>query len=118
MDVHGNESPCATLLPAGTTGVPPGPPRELALSPPVPNPSRGAATLRLALPRAAEVALVVYDQQGRAVRTLARGGLPAGEHPVAWDGRDDAGRVVASALYFVRLEAEGRVFTRRLAVVR
>ncbi len=119
VDVHGNESAYATLLPSGTADASgSGPPRALALSPPAPNPLRTSATLRLALPRAARVRLAVFDQQGRAVRTLTAGDLPAGEHAIAWDGRGTDGRAVASALYFVRLEAEGRVITRRLAVVR
>ena len=119
VDVHGNESACATLLPSGTADAPgSGPPHPLALSPPAPNPLRTTATLRLGLPRAARVRLAVFDQQGRSVRALVAGDLPAGEHAIVWDGRGVDGRAVASALYFVRLEAEGRVITRRLAVVR
>lgn len=77
--------------------------------------SRG---LRRALPRAAEVTLAVFDQQGRRVRTLLAGQQPAGEHAVTWDGRDDGGRAVASGIYFVRGTAEGRTFTRRVAALR
>jgi len=79
---------------------------------------RGSCTMRLALPRAAHASLALYDQQGRHVRTLLAGALPAGEHPFAWDGRDEGGRPVASALYFVRLETGGRAISRRLVVVR
>jgi hypothetical protein len=119
VDIHGNVSAYAFLQPSGTAGVPPGTlPHELALSAPAPNPLRGASTLRLALPRAAHVSLAVFDQQGRRVRTLADGELAAGEHPFTWDGRDDGGRAVASALYFVRLETGGRAISRRLVVVR
>jgi hypothetical protein len=119
VDVHGNASGYATLLPAGAADVPGAPPpRELALSAPAPNPARGTTTLRLALPRDTRVRLVVFDQQGRSVRTLAAGELPAGERVFTWDGRDDGGHPVPSALYFVRLETEGRVIGRRLAVVR
>ena len=93
-------------------------PKALALSAPAPNPARGSCTLRLALPRAAQVTLAVYDQQGRRVRTLLAGAQPAGELPVVWDGRDDGGRAVASGIYFVRCEVEGRTFTRRIAALR
>ena len=93
-------------------------PRELALSAPAPNPLRGSTTLCLALPRASRVALAVYDQQGRRLRTLLAGTLPAGEHAVTWDGRDEGGRGVANGIYFVRCEVEGRTFTRRIAAIR
>jgi hypothetical protein len=119
VDAHGNEGPYASLTIDGTTGVTGGSlPPELALSAPAPNPLRGSCTMRLALPREAHVSLAVFDQQGRRMRTLLAGALSAGEHPIAWDGRDDSGRPVASALYFVRLESGGRAISRRLVVVR
>ena len=119
VDTHGNAGPYASLLPADVAGAPGSVlPRELALSAPAPNPLRGSSIMRFALPRAAHVSLAVFDQQGRRVRTLAAGPMSAGEHPFAWDGRDDGGRAVASALYFVRLETGGRAISRRLVVVR
>jgi len=119
VDSHGNASPFATLLPSGTVGVPGAAlPRELALSAPAPNPLRGSCAVQLALPRAAAVTLAVYDQQGRRVRTLLAGAQPAGERAVVWDGRDDGGRGVASGIYFVRCEFEGRTLTRRIAAIR
>jgi hypothetical protein len=119
VDVHGNLSSYTFLQPNGTVGVPgTALPRELALSPPAPNPLRGSCTMRLALPHAAPVSLAVYDQQGRRLRTLLAGAQPSGERTIVWDGRDDGGRPVANALYFVRLETGGRTISRRLVVVR
>jgi len=119
VDIHGNLSPYAFLQPSGTTDVPGAAlPRELALSAPAPNPLRGSCTMRLSLPRDAQVSLAVYDQQGRCVRSLVVGALPAGEHVVVWDGRDEGGRRVPSGIYFVRCAVESRVLTRRIAAVR
>jgi hypothetical protein len=119
VDVHGNASTYAFLQPEGTVDVPGAVlPHELALSAPAPNPMRGSCVMRLALPREAKVSLAVYDQQGRRVRTLLAGSLPAGERPVIWNGRDDGGRAVESGIFFVRFECEGRTFTRRVAAVR
>jgi hypothetical protein len=118
VDIHGNVSPYAFLQPTGTTDAPGALPRELALSAPAPNPLRARTTLRLALPRAAHVALAVLDAQGRRVRTLLAGAQPAGDQAITWDGRDDAGRRVADGIYVVRLACEGRVITRRIAALR
>jgi hypothetical protein len=119
VDIHGNVSPYATLLPAGTVDVPGvGVPHELALSTPAPNPLHGSCSMRLALPRSARVSFAVFDQQGRRLRTLLAGEQPAGEHAVTWDGLDDGGRAVASGVYFVRCTVEGRTFTRRIAALR
>ena len=119
VDIHGNVSPYAEILPNGAVDVSgPAPPRELALSMPAPNPLRGSTALRLALPRAASVSAAVYDQQGRLVRALLSGTQPAGEHTLRWDGRDEAGRAVPSGMYFVRCRVEGRALTRRIAALR
>ena len=117
VDVHGNASPYAVLLPAGTADVPPGGVAEVSLAA-APNPAREGCAVRFALPRAARISLAVFDQQGRRVRTLAAGGETAGEHVLAWDARDDGGRVLPSGLYFLRLEVEGRALVRRVAVLR
>jgi flagellar hook assembly protein FlgD len=52
----------------------------------------GTATLRL------------YDVEGRLVRTvLNQEWLSAGDHAVAWDGRDQQGGRAASGVYFAYL---------------
>ena len=69
-------------------------------------PSRGRVTLALALPEAGETRVEVFDVRGARVRTLQRGWLVAGEHPLAWDGRNEAGEASAPGVYLIR--ASGR----------
>uniref|UniRef100_A0A832IBH5 Matrixin family metalloprotease n=1 Tax=Eiseniibacteriota bacterium TaxID=2212470 RepID=A0A832IBH5_UNCEI len=82
------------------------------------NPAREAAAMRFGLPRAAHVALEVFDLQGRRVRTLARGPREAGWHEATWRGEDESGARAGSGVFFVRFRAEGREFTRRLIWLR
>jgi hypothetical protein len=69
----------------------------------------------------AEVTVRVYSVAGRLVR---RGSMDAaaGGNAFAWDGKDEAGDVVANGVYLVQLTAKGEGGTRshleRLAVVR
>jgi hypothetical protein len=70
-----------------------------------PNPVRGQAWVRLALPAAAMVSVAVYDQSGRQVRGLAGSVMAAGEHSLVWDGCDQQGRRLAQGVYFVRAQA-------------
>jgi hypothetical protein len=119
VDIHGNESGFAVLLPSGTTAAPlPATPRELALARIEPNPARGAMTLRFSLPRDGGATLAIFDASGRRVRTLARGWRAAGDHAIPWDGLDEGGRPVADGLYFVRLDAEGRSLHTRFTRLR
>ncbi len=113
VDIHGNVSPARWTAPSGTTGVGEDLPLALAFAPVTPNPVRGEAMLRFALPADARVTLAVYDAQGRRVRTIADGERRAGEHVVRWDGDDDSGHALAAGLYFVRLDAAGRTIVRR-----
>lgn len=68
-----------------------------------PNPFNPTASIRFTLPHPIRTALLVYDLSGRRVRTLVDADLPAGEHTVAWDGRNESGQLVASGAYFCRL---------------
>jgi hypothetical protein len=84
----------------------------------VPNPFVRSAALRFQLPRTEDVFLAVYDPAGRRVATVLDGQLPAGSHVSVWDGRDDAGRPVASGTYIVRLAAGREVAHSHLVLVK
>ena len=101
---------------AGVTGGPAAAALDVALRP---NPTRGGALVRLALPAPTRVTAEVLDPAGRRVRLLCAGReLPAGETTLAWDGCDRTGARAAAGLYFVRVMAGGTTVTRRLAVTR
>lgn len=118
IDLHGNEGPSSLAFPASTTGVGDATGRVLALSGVEPNPVRASARIRWTLPRAESVRVTLVDLAGRHVRTIVDGVQPAGINDARWDARDDAGRAVSGGIYFVRLEAEGRVLHARAAVIR
>lgn len=81
-----------------------------------PNPSRGDATLRYALPADGEVAVEVFDLQGRLLRTLVSGVRPAGTHEVRWDGRGASGSAPGAGIYLARIRANGE--ERHIKLVR
>jgi hypothetical protein len=118
VDVHGNESGFALLLPSGAVGVDdPLLPAQVWLGPAVPNPMAQEALIHFGLPVAGPVRLALYDLRGRQVRVLCDGEQPAGEQVARWDGRDAAGRAVPSGLYLYRLEAMGKSLMGRLTKV-
>jgi hypothetical protein len=79
-----------------------------------PNPFRESVSLHLYVASRQEVVLRVFDLRGRAVATVHDGLLPAGSHRLSWDGRDRRGSRVAAGVYFLRMDAEGRGWTRKL----
>ena len=83
-----------------------------------PNPFSPATAIRFELARAGYVRLSVYDIAGRLVRTLVDTSIQAGSHSVAWDGRDERGREMASGLYFYRVAAGAATETRPMTLLR
>jgi hypothetical protein len=82
-----------------------------------PNPTAHGAAIALSLARPAQVSVAIYDASGRRVRALATAPFAAGEPHLNWDGRDDAGRVAPSGIYFVRVRAGDTQLSGRLLVV-
>ena len=72
-----------------------------------PNPFRATTQLRIQLERTEAITVTIHDASGRLVRTLARGAVfQPGVAALEWDGRDEAGSVVRSGVYFCRLATE------------
>ncbi|HYM81179.1 MAG TPA: FlgD immunoglobulin-like domain containing protein [Candidatus Limnocylindria bacterium] len=94
------------------------PASDLALSSATPNPFSTTTWLRFRLSSAGRAELRIYDVNGRLVRSLAEGAREAGEHAVAWDGRDQSGRVVPSGSYFARLALGDREVVRTVVRMR
>jgi hypothetical protein len=111
------------FLPLALEGLPPAAavraalPRGLEVSL-YPNPSIGSVALRVSdgAPRSAAMEIVevtVTDLSGRAVRALAgRGDL------LTWDGRDEAGRILPTGVYWVRIATVGGTTSLPVRMIR
>jgi hypothetical protein len=83
-----------------------------------PNPFNASVEFGFELERSSTVRLDVHDLRGRCVRHLWSGTVPAGGRWIGWDGRDDAGDLVASGVYVGRLvRGDGTVSVRKVALV-
>jgi aminopeptidase N len=94
------------------------PPLRFALEAPAPNPFNPSTTIRFTLPERREARVRIYSLEGRLLRTIFAGELPAGGHEVRWDGSDEGGRPLASGVYFCRLASGANVETRKLLLLR
>ena len=83
-----------------------------------PNPSTSSTSLQFAITREGAVRLSVYDVAGHKVRTLVDEVRSAGAHSMAWDFRNENGKIVAPGMYLARLEAENQVRTSRITRIR
>jgi len=83
-----------------------------------PNPFNPRVTLSFSLPLAGQAQLAVFDLQGRRVRTLHEGPLPAGNHTLRWDGRDSRGQAVPAGVYLARISGAGQGATRKIVLAK
>ncbi len=114
VDVNGNESPVATVIPTGTTGVAGEGPVAFALEGAHPNPARGhALRIAFALPNDAPAKLELLDVSGRRVVTRDVGALGAGRHTVSLS----ESRRIPSGLYWARLTQGARQKSVRVSVI-
>ncbi|MDZ7721569.1 MAG: DUF5060 domain-containing protein [candidate division KSB1 bacterium] len=80
-------------------------PGQHHLYPNHPNPFNPNTMIRFDLAAAEHVSLDIYNVHGIQVRTLMDRRMPAGQHRLQWDARDDSGQIVPSGVYFYRLKA-------------
>jgi hypothetical protein len=103
---HFEKSPHAALQTPDT-------PASIALMRNFPNPFNPVTTIRYALPTRTHVTLVIYNVLGQAVAEVAHEDQEAGWREVQWNAA-----MVASGVYYYRLQAGNFVETRKMTVVK
>ncbi|RKU37300.1 hypothetical protein C6495_02090 [Candidatus Poribacteria bacterium] len=97
------------------------PPEKTVLLANYPNPFNPETWIPYQLSEAAEVTVTIHSSDGKLVRTLALGQLPAGIYQTRtraayWDGRNAQGEPVASGIYFYTLTAGDFSATRKMVI--
>ncbi len=83
-----------------------------------PNPFNPRTAIKFSLAADGPAKLVIYDVNGRRVRTLVDKGLKAGTHEVVWDGSDDAGHTVTSGVYWSQLSVGDYSSNKKMVVLK
>jgi hypothetical protein len=92
---------------------------RFGFAPSMPNPTKSYASISYTTTNSGPVSVRMYDGTGRLVKTLVDRVIePAGTKTVYWNGKDDAHREIPNGIYFLRLEAEGKVDTHKMIFVR
>ncbi len=82
-----------------------------------PNPFNPSTAIRIEGVGDERVGVVIYDVRGAGVRRLWNAKLPQ-RRMLTWDGRDDAGVMVASGTYFLRASTVSSATTLKLTLVK
>lgn len=62
--------------------------------------------------------LYIYNIKGERVRTLVDDARSTGNYKVIWDGKDDAGKKVASGVYFYKLKVGENSISKRMVLLK
>ena len=114
----GQESPLASLFDLFGGGKLVALPDSPQLAQNAPNPFNSQTVLAYFLHAPGPARLEVFALTGQRVAILRQGPQQAGYHRLRWNGRDDAGRPVASGMYLYRLVTDESVLTRKLMLLR
>ena len=98
-------------------------PKNTALLPNYPNPFNPETWIPYQLAKTSDVSISIHSADGKLVRSLELGQLPAGVYKhksraAYWDGRNELGESVASGVYFYTLtandfKATGKMFIQK-----
>ena len=93
-------------------------PKTFSLSQNFPNPFNTETVITFSLSRSGNVKIEIFNILGQKVRDLVDEELSAGYKQVVWDGRDNAGKTVASGVYLYQLKAGGFTEAKRMILLK
>lgn len=83
-----------------------------------PNPFSDGTYLEFELNKPGKYQISIYDMYGRSLKTFSGGDQLSIAHTIYWDGKDEAGQLIAPGVYLYRLEANGRNTITRMVKVK
>ena len=93
-------------------------PKTFSLAQNYPNPFNPSTVIEFALPRASDVRIDMFDITGRRVRTIADEAMTAGVHRITFDGRSSSGDLLATGVYFYRMQAGAYTATKKMLLMK
>lgn len=79
--------------------------KEINLSQNYPNPFNPTTNINFNINKTQNVTIKIYDVLGKEIKTLVNDNLPAGEHDLQWNGKDNEGNPLPSGIYFIQMKA-------------
>jgi hypothetical protein len=113
------------IMELDVTGIKPGNgllTRDFSVEQNFSNPFYPNSNIHLNIPGPAgalkEISLGIYNLEGQLMRSLYMGNKPAGNYYVIWDGRNNAGTLMPSGLYFSNLKIGNELQDTRGIILR
>lgn len=79
-----------------------------------PNPVSNSATISFNLQQAQKVSVIIYDLNGRLIKTLADAQMLSGTHQLTWNAKSEN---VIAGTYLLKMQAGDKIETKKISVV-
>jgi len=83
-----------------------------------PNPFNPDGWIQFALPQAGKADVAIFNAKGQLVRRYPQRVYEAGEHQLHWNGTTQAGKQVASGVYFVRIKSDDFQASKKVVLLK
>ncbi len=83
-----------------------------------PNPFNPLTTIEYNIVEDSHVSIEVYNLKGQRVTTLVNEYKDAKTYNVTWNGKTDSGTDVTSGVYFVKMQTENQVYTKKVVLMK
>jgi hypothetical protein len=93
-------------------------PERYSMSQNYPNPFNPTTQINFEIPVRSHVTLTVYNLLGQKVTTLVDKEMSAGRYIADWNSASDGGTIVASGIYFYKLEAGDFIETKKMMLLK
>lgn len=84
-----------------------------------PNPFNPETTISFLTTESTEnTELVIYNLKGQKVKTLVNKVLPAGNHSIIWNGKNDNNESVSSGVYFYKMKSGTYISAKKMILLK
>ncbi|MCB5271504.1 MAG: T9SS type A sorting domain-containing protein [Candidatus Cloacimonetes bacterium] len=120
-DLDGSESfhgPVNLVFEGENNHQSPGIPEITTLKTVYPNPFNPSTTISYGLDKAAAVSIRIYNSRGQMVREINEGNKAAGNFSLVWNGDDDRGKSLPTGVYYIRMQAGDKSFSKKAVLMK
>jgi len=65
-----------------------------------------------------DVTINIYNARGQKVKSWDKQSYSAGSHSLAWDASDDAGKALASGIYYCQVKSTQQSTTKKMMLMK
>ena len=83
-----------------------------------PNPTSNEAKISFTLANSQMISVKIFNAAGNMVYSLQNIYKTAGNNVINWNGNDGTGTKLQSGIYFIKLEANNKIITKKLVIMK